>query len=335
MKNIIISTIDNFPFTDDKVLFQVMRRIRFAIIVFLLLSFNFFSIASLNIEAVYLYDLNSPILTYKLHGDADLFCDIERSEIYIADTNDKCIRIFGKDGVQLFQFGSDGTLGIPLNVAVNSNGDIFVIDGGYGGRKIEIFDYKGEHISRLVLKGQPEGEVFHPEAIAINSKDNIYLSNPSSGSVLVFNTDGEYLYKIMPEMSDKEREEVIFGNLMIDKEDRLYVPVRTLGSVYVFDANGQHIMGFGMPGGGPGKLAAPVDVAIDKHGHFLVLDHLRHCISVYDREGNYLTEFGGRGTTSGWFFYPSSLEIDKYGRIYVSQRFRNKVQVLKLKEVMQ
>lgn len=335
MKNSIINYIDIFPLTVEKVFFQMMRRICLLIAVFFLVTLSSSSLAGLNITAIHLYDLNSPILTSKLHGDSDLFCDFERSEIYIADTNDKCIRIFGKDGVQLFQFGSDGTLSVPLDVTVNSNGDIFVIDGGYRGKNIEVFDYKGEHLARLELKGMPEGEVFQPEAIAINSKDNIYLSNPSSGSILVFNADGEYLYKIMPEMSDKEREEVIFGNLMIDKEDKLYIPVRTLGSVYVFDANGQHIMGFGMPGGGPGKLAAPVDVAIDKHGHFLVLDHLRHCISVYDREGHYLTEFGGRGTISGWFFYPSSLEIDKYGRIYVSQRFRNKVQVLKVKEVMQ
>jgi DNA-binding beta-propeller fold protein YncE len=317
--------------------FSSIMAMRFHLIAiaFLLLLLSVSAFAGLDIETVYLYDLKGPTLTSKLRENTDLFCDFERSEIYVVDTMNHCIRIFGKDGIQLFQFGSDGSLSTPLNVAVSSNGDIFVIEGGYGGRRIEVFDYRGEHLDRIELKGLPEGEIFLPMDIAINSKNNIFLSNPSAGSILVFNSNGEYLYKIVPEMSEKEREEVIFGNLLIDKEDKLYVPVRTLGAIYVFDSDGEHIMGFGMQGGGPGKLAAPVDIVIDKHGHFLVLDHLRHCISVYDREGRYLTEFGGMGTAPGWFFYPSHLEIDKYGRIYVSQRFRNKVQVLKVKEVMQ
>ncbi|MBI4830567.1 MAG: hypothetical protein HY801_03230, partial [Candidatus Lindowbacteria bacterium] len=85
-------------------------------------------------------------------------------------------------------------------------------------------------------------------------------------------------------------------------------------------------------GGGPGKLAFPVDVVVDKSGRYLVLDKQRHCVSVYDRDGVYLTEFGGFGRGKGWLYFPSNLEIDRYGRIYVSQIFGSKVQVLKLKE---
>jgi DNA-binding beta-propeller fold protein YncE len=94
-------------------------------------------------------------------------------------------------------------------------------------------------------------------------------------------------------------------------------------------------MNFGVQGGGPGKLAFPIDVVVDNHGHLLVLDQQRHCVSVYDPTGQYLTEFGGMGAGPGWFFFPKSLEIDKYGRIYVSQTFGNRVQVLKLKEELE
>lgn len=302
-----------------------------SILVFIL-AINTASFAGLKMDSQYLYDLESPTLAAEFKWQTDIYCDHERSEIYVVDMKSHCIRIFGKDGMQVFQFGSDGTLGTPLDVAVSGNGDIFVLEGGFGGRHIEVFDYRGEHLNSLELKGIPEGEIFIPEDIAINSKDTIYLSNQSGGSILIFSKDGQYLSKIVPEMTEKERESVIFGNLMIDNEDRLYIPVRTEGYVAVYDEEAQHIKNFGIQGGGPGKLAAPVDVAVDRHGHLLVLDHLRHCISVYDSEGRYLTEFGGMGTAPGWFFYPSSLEIDKYGRIYVSQRLGNKVQVLKVKE---
>ncbi len=288
--------------------------------------------AGLNIQATYLYDLQGTTKDSHFQRQNGVFCDNGNNEVYIADTGNRCVRIFGKEGMQIFQFGHNGILRNPLDVVVNSRGDIYVLENNFGGRQIDIFDYRGKGLSQLELKGLPDGETCAPVGMAMDSQDNIYLSNPTTGCILVFDSEGQFRFKIMPEMDEKDRKEVVFGNLTVDKEDRLYLPVSTLGRVYVFNTEGEQVMGFGIQGGGPGKLAFPVDVAIDRHGHLFVLDKLRHCISVYDGEGRYLTEFGGMGSRPGWFFYPSSLEIDRYGRIYVSQRFGNKVQVLKVKE---
>lgn len=288
--------------------------------------------AGLNIEATYLYDLQGTTKDSHFRRQHGVFCDDDHNEIYVVDTGNRCVRIFGKEGMQIFKFGHNGVLSNPLDVVVNGRGDIYVLENNFGGRQIDTFDYRGKHMSRLELKGLPDGDTCTPEGMALDSHDNIYLSDPKSGCIVAFDSEGQFRFKIMPEMKEKEREEVVFGNLMVDDEDRLYLPVSTLGRIYVFDADGNQVMEFGIQGGGPGKLAFPVDVAVDKHGHFMVLDKLRHCISVYDREGNYLTEFGGMGARPGWFFYPSSLEIDRYGRIYVSQRLGDKVQVLKIKE---
>jgi sugar lactone lactonase YvrE len=288
--------------------------------------------AALSIKTTYLYDLQGPTKDSHFNRQSDVFCDIENNEVYVVDTGNHCVRVFGKEGIQIFQFGQNGVLTTPLGIVVNSRGDMLVLQSASGSRAIDVFDFKGKHISRLELEGLPEGETCRPDDMAIDSRDNLYLSDPGQGCIYAFDAEGRFRFKILPGMSEKDREEVVFGNLMVDKDDRLFLPVSTLGMVIVYDSEGKAVMNFGIKGGGPGKLAFPIDVAVDKHGHFLVLDKMRHCLSVYDRDGRYLTEFGGMGTRPGWFYYPSSLEIDRYGRIYVSQRLGNKVQVLKVKE---
>ena len=287
---------------------------------------------ALTIETTFLYDLQGPTKDSAFSRQNDVFCDLENNEVYVVDTGNSCVRVFGKEGMQIFQFGQNGALKSPLDIVVNSLGDMLVLQSISGNRAIDVFDFRGKHISRLELTGLPEGETCRAEDMVIDSRDNIYLSDSTHGCIYAFDAEGHFRFKILPGMSEKEREEVVFGKMAIDKRDRLSLPVSTLGIVLVYDSEGNAVMNFGIKGGGPGKLAFPVDVAIDKHGHFLVLDKLRHCLSVYNKDGRYLAEFGGMGTRPGWFFYPSSLEIDRYGRIYVSQRLGNKVQVLKIKE---
>lgn len=288
--------------------------------------------AAFSIRTEYLYDLQGPTKDSHLRSQNGILCDFQRNEIYVVDTGNRCVRIFGKEGVQIFEFGSNGELGIPLGVAINSLGDIYVLQGGFGGTQIDIFDFRGKYLSKLEPVGLPENETCDPTNIAIDSHDNIYISDQKHACIYAFDRDGQFRFKILPEMSEKDRGEVIFGNLRVGKDDSLYLPISTLGTVYMFDSQGQYVRDIGMQGGGPGKLAFPVDVVVDKNGRFLVLDKMRHCISVYDNEGRYLTEFGGMGRGPGWFYFPSALEIDRYGRIYVSQKLDDKVQVLKLKE---
>ncbi|RJP26568.1 MAG: hypothetical protein C4520_00550 [Candidatus Abyssobacteria bacterium SURF_5] len=290
--------------------------------------------AALKIEAVHLYDLQGPTKDSRFRNHNAVLCDPERNEMYVVDTGNGCIRIFGKEGLQIFQFENDD-LSLPLSVALNDLGDIYVLQSGSGGRSIKVFDFRGKYLSQLKLQGLPDGDSVMPEAIAIDSRNTVYVSDPKHGRLLAFDSEGRLKFTITPEMSEKDREEVIFGNLMIDKEDRVYLPVSTLGTILVFDSQGQLVTNFGIKGGGPGKLAFPVDVVADNRGRMLVLDKQRHCISVFDSQGNYQTEFGGMGISPGWFFFPSGLEIDRYGRLYVSQRYGDKVQVLKVKEVVE
>ncbi len=288
--------------------------------------------AALKVETTFLYDLQGPTRDSRFNQHNAIYLDFDRNELYVVDTGNHCIRIFGKEGIESFEFGRDGRLTVPLGVAVNSLGDIYVLQSDGGRRPIEVFDFRGRYLDEFKLQGLPEGDRVDPTAIAVDSRDVLYVSDPKHGRLLAFDGQGILKFSVSPDMSEKDREEVVFGNLMIDKADRVYLPISTLGIVYVFDPEGRLVMSFGIKGGGPGKLAFPIDVVMDNGGRLLVLDKQRHCISVWTPDGKYLTEFGGLGTSPGWFYYPSGLEMDRYGRIYVSQRYKERVQVLKVKE---
>jgi hypothetical protein len=117
-------------------------------------------------------------------------------------------------GYQVFKFNPDGkilmTLGKagvassdpglfdePTDIAVASNGDIFVTEGHSGGTagndRISKFSRDGKFIKSWGRKGTGPGDLDAPHTVAIDSQGRLFVGDRNNNRIQVFDQEGRYL----------------------------------------------------------------------------------------------------------------------------------------------
>ncbi len=130
---------------------------------------------------------------------------------------------FSPDGKVLMTLGKAGVAGDapglfdqPTNVAVASNGDVFVTEGHLqGNNRISKFSKDGTFIKSWGKKGSGPGEFNAPHTIAIDSQGRLFVGDRSNNRIQIFDQDGRYLDTWMQ-----------FGRpsgIFIAKDDTMYV----------------------------------------------------------------------------------------------------------------
>jgi DNA-binding beta-propeller fold protein YncE len=160
-----------------------------------------------------------------------------------------------------------------------------------------------------------------PYGIAVDSKGAIYVADPGSAMVFVFDLDGK-------KVSYRGSQQVTTpSGLAIDDSDRLFVADSTQHVVLCFQPDGKLENSFGRD-----KLAKPVGIAIDRENRYLyVADADLNKIFVFDVDTYHLLRsFGQRSDATlapGTFDRPSNLAVDGDSNVYVVDSFNNRIQV--------
>lgn len=159
------------------------------------------------------------ISPHGLHVDKD-------GNVWVTDNGD-----VGGKGQQVFKFSREGTLlmtlgkaGVkgtdaetfdqPSDVAVASNGDVFVSDGHVNSRIVK-FSKGGKFIKTWGKKGTGPGEFDLPHALAFDSRGRLFVGDRSNSRIQIFDQEGNFL----AEWRQFGRPSGIF----IDRNDTLYV----------------------------------------------------------------------------------------------------------------
>ncbi|MGA7730726.1 MAG: NHL repeat-containing protein [Chloroflexia bacterium] len=116
-----------------------------------------------------------------------------------------------------------------VRIATGSQGQIYLLNTSVTGTPIFVFSPEGRHLTHFGVRGDEEGQLSSPGAIAIDSKGRIYVSD--SSGVQVFDQDGEYIGVIRMPFSYRP------GGMTFDDQDRLYVVSRGAKKVYRFVLN--------------------------------------------------------------------------------------------------
>ncbi len=189
----------------------------------------------------------------------------------------------------------------PYGVAVDSNGNIYIVDGSHRIRKVDprgiITTVAGQ--SGELTSGSPMGysgdggpatqaKLYYPNSVALDNAGNIYIADS--------------------------------GNYRIRKVD-------TSGIITTVAGNGQ----WGFSGdGGPATQASlrqPQHVAVDSAGNIYIADIYNHRIRKVDTNGIITTIAGnGQGGFSGdggsasqtSLYFPGGIAVDNAGNIYIA-----------------
>ncbi len=125
----------------------------------------------------------------------------------------KLLLTLGKKGVKGDNESKDAFNGMA-DVAVTSNGDIFIADGEGPNSRIVKFAPDGTFIKWWGGRGTEPGQFDQPHSIAVDSQDRIYVADRSNDRIQIFDADGKFL-----------KQWTNFGTPwgLFIKDDRIYV----------------------------------------------------------------------------------------------------------------
>lgn len=115
--------------------------------------------------------------------------DIER---HIVQKHDRNGTVLMTIGVPDEAADDQSHLYMPTDMAFASNGDIFVSDG-YGNARVVHLTKDGEFVKAWGSLGTEDGKFSIPHAIAVDSKNRVYVADRNNVRVQVYNTDGELI----------------------------------------------------------------------------------------------------------------------------------------------
>jgi DNA-binding beta-propeller fold protein YncE len=220
--------------------------------------------------------------------------------VYCTDDVGHSVRKFTVDGKLLLTLGTPGApsdtgaasmdyrtivragppFHYPTNVALSSEGDIYVSDG-YGNARIHKFSPGGSLLFSRGKPGSGPGEFQLPHGIAVGRDGTVYVADRENSRIQLFTPKGEFL----AEWTDVARP----CQLFIDRTGTVYVaelgfqaarwpgwPAPSSdapgGRVSIFDEHGrlQARWGGGRNPCAPGDFFAPHGIWVDSRGDILV-----------------------------------------------------------------
>ena len=244
-------------------------------------------------------------------------------------------------GVATRSFHYDRTLGrqefvgsgfrTPLDLALGPEGRIYVLNRSWeyrpDGVRVTMLTIDEEYIGQFSQFGEGDGDMFWPVSIALDSDQNVYVSDEWLTRISIFDKDGVFLDKWgVPGSGDGELNRP--SCIRFDKEDNLYVVDSYNNRVQKFTKDGKFLAKWGEAGSGEGQFNLPWGLAVDSKGDVYVADWRNDRVQKFTAEGRFLAEFGASGIGVGEFNRPTGLAVDKYGDIYVADWRNDRVQVL-------
>ncbi len=244
-------------------------------------------------------------------------------ETIATDIGSNLIKVFNPDGSYKNEWTwvadtsvvptSYSMLDIPLDVAVDSAGNIYTTDSG--NHRVVKFDNQGNTLNFWGALGNGNGAFNVPTGIATDEDDNVYVVDQGNSRVQKFDSDGMYLDKWGTfgngdgEFNDPTGIHV-YGDLV-------YVVDQDNNRVQVFDRDGNYVDQFGSIGSSNGQFLNATDIATDSLGFIYVTDTGNDRVQKFRPTLAYLAQFGVSGIGDGELMQPLGIDVHANGDVSV------------------
>ena len=176
-----------------------------------------------------------------LASPAGIAIDTENRFAYVVDTQNDVVDVFDADNFKLLRklgtpgkkhaLTDPGTFALPVGVAVDKDGNVYVTDTFND--RVEIFDADGGFISTFGKNGDGPQDFERPKGIAVDCDGHIWVADAVQDMVKVFNQEGRLLIYFGGHGEYPGRFMGIYG-ITIDKNNRVITSEGFPGRVQVF-----------------------------------------------------------------------------------------------------
>jgi tripartite motif-containing protein 71 len=241
------------------------------------------------------------------------------NEVWVSSRNEGAIYEFSEAGAFIRSSGAGRFSGKELGaLAVNpAEGWVYV----YAPEKKSVvkFSVAAEEAGLLGAEGTGNGQFRGVSGIAVDSFENVWVSDQGGDRVEEFGRSGRYITQFGGPGS---------GNGQFSFGPSAGVATSLTGYIYVVDANDHrverwldpshapsYVGSFGSAGAGAGKFLAPSEVAVDPGGNVYVADATGNTVQKFSASGTYIATSGsGNAQVEG----PDAVAADSKGDIWVA-----------------
>jgi DNA-binding beta-propeller fold protein YncE len=152
----------------------------------------------------------------------------ERHHIRVIDTaSGEVLFDIGKRGAR------DGELNLPRDIAMGSDGNLYVVDGG--NFRVQVFTTEGRFLSSMGRIGSRTGNFSRPKGIDTDSEGNVYVSDAAFGNFQIFNRDGQLLLFVGDRAAEIGPGKFMLpAGIALDEDGRVYMVDQFFRKVDVF-----------------------------------------------------------------------------------------------------
>jgi len=183
-----------------------------------------------------------------------------------------------------------------------------------------------EFVADISRPGDGPGELIWPAGLALDSQENVYVTDEWFNRVFIFAKDGTFL-RHWGAVGSGDGEFNGPSGIAIDQQDVLYIVDARNHRVQKFTKEGEFLTKWGSLGSAAGQFNAPWGITIDQQGNVYVADHKNHRVQKFTSEGEFVSQFGSYGTGKRQLNRPSDVAVDPDGDVYVCDWANHRVQV--------
>jgi DNA-binding beta-propeller fold protein YncE len=253
---------------------------------------------------------------------------VDRADnLYVVDMTGR-VQKFNAQGVfQSFWQMEDSPKGKPKGMATDNQGNLLVVEPHFA--RVNCFSPAGVLLSQWGQNGTNAGQLAFPRAIAVNSHDELYVSEYNLAErVQRFAGKAHQFLNGFGRGGTGNGEFDRAEGLGTDAQDRVYVADSCNHRIQIFSREGKFLRTHGSPGRGPGQFSYPYDVRIDDAGRQYVCEFGNSRIQIFDANDQPLETLGQTGSEPGQFNNPWSIALDSVGNLYVADSANHRVQKL-------
>ena len=238
----------------------------------------------------------------QLNWPRGITVDNEIGNIYIADTENNCVKVFDSTGKYLFKFGDnedEGKMYEPLSVAIF--GDRIIIS--QSDHCILKYLLSGKLISKMCKRGNGELEFIWPYCLTIDeSNGNIYVSDCGNDRIQILTQDFRFISQFGKD---------IFNYPLAVKLSKEYIFVLDESNPCLHLFNYNHILQKSVISRGKGKqVINPWNFFIDQTDNILISDYGSDSIHIFNKESQSIHKISVSPN-------PMGITVDKRGRVIV------------------
>ena len=240
----------------------------------------------------------------QFNSPLDIAISYKTGNIAVADANNKRVQLFSSDGVYLTAYGQKGPaakkLNRPISVALNSSGDVIIIDDN---GKVFCFTESGQFIKNISNE-----HLIEPGDMTIACDDRIVVCDQGDNSVKVISPEGTDLLQCFSDLDCNA-----YPWLALYHQNMFFVSYGEAQCVKAFTSQGVYLYDIGREGSG--KLYCAAGLAVDKFKNLIVCDCGNSSIQVFTLDGNFVETITGQ---SKGLLQPWTVAVSTTGKLFIT-----------------